>query len=1107
MNRLSDWKRLLTLVAAAIFTVSAALPAVGQTAATGTISGTVTDVSGAIVPGASITIINTDTGATRNLTANNSGEFTSTFLQPGHYEVVISGGSLGKVNRQNLNLTVGQVLTVDVALPAASTATEVTVTDASPLIDTLKTQVSQTVSQELVANLPVNGRRYDNFVLLTTNVVPDGNSGLISYRGISGLYNTNLVDGANNQQAFFSEARGRAIGAPYVFPQDSIKEFESSTSGYSAEFGQAAGGQINAISKSGSNAIHGDLFYYLRYPSLNALDPLTKFNGRQPGANPALLQPAIHQQHQFGGSVGGPILKDKLFYFFTYDGFRRSSPLLYSSTAPISSFACPAPISASQCDTAKSYLNGLSGPAPRELKQDIFFPRLDYQLNGNNHISAEYLFQNYKLPNGYTTSTTANASSASTNGRADFHQRYFISNWESVLTPTMTNALRFQWGRDLEVTSANAPGPSVTISGVQGYGMPNALPRIAFPDEHRWQISDTVSKLIGSHNLKFGVDLNFIHEYLANLFQGGGVYTYAALNNQCVNPANQGVVACSGATAISGQPAAFANWVQDVYGVNGGQHYSSFVQVNDPITHIGADDFWNKDLSAFVEDSWKATSNLTVSAGLRYDTQLVPQPPRPYTTSFNGAPSPIGNFYTSTINTNYKMFQPRIGFAWSPHNGTVVRGGYGIFYGLSSNSTFYATRVENGVFQQAYTLNVAQTAPKDATVTPVAYTYLPGSPNNIGVLFTPPGLPLAAPFSGAVAPTVQSTGVGAQKLAFRGQDPTFTNPYTHSMDLAVEQELPGHISLTIAYVGTRGMRLPYFIDANLPHTNLTRTYQIRPSATGPVTSTVTVPFYSTSLGRPSPNDNGILVGFSGINSWYHSGAFTIRKPFSHDIEVLLNHTWAKAIDGGQVPGQFGTFNGTDTILDPFNLKNPGSLDEYSRSDLDMRNRFVGSIVWSPKVALANHFASLAANGWSLSGTATLQTGLPLTATMSGNASGGFQGGATGGAVGNSPSPSTGRAPQFRRNAFPSNGVRNIDARLSRDIPVHENIKMQVFVEAFNIVNRRQILSYNTTAFQYSNTTDIIPFVTNAASAFGTPSSTSSTLYGPRQMQFTAKLFF
>jgi len=1101
MNSFFSCKRIFAIAAAAVLVVSAAIPVTAQTAATGTISGTVTDVSGAIVPNASVAVINTDTGATRSLNANGSGEFISTFLQPGHYEVIANGAGFGKVDRKNLILTVGQVLSVDVALPAASATTEVTVTDESPLIDTEKTQVSQTISQEMVSNLPVNGRRYDNFVLLTTNVVPDGNSGLISYRGISGLYNTNLIDGANNQQAFFSEARGRAIGAPYVFSVDSIKEFESSVSGYSAEFGQAAGGQINAVSKNGTNQLHGDLFYSLRYPSLNALDPFTKYTGRT-NNNPFLLQPAIHQQQQFGGSVGGPIIKDKLFYFFTYDGFRRVQPLLYSSqisTATLATYVCPTAVSSSQCDAAKAYINSLSGSAPRTLKQDIFFPRLDYQFNGNNHISAEFNFQNYRLPNGYTTSTTATNSSASTNGRADFHERFFIANWESVLTPTMTNALRFQWGRDLEVTSANAPGPSVSISGLQGYGMPNALPRGAFPDEHRWQMADTLSKVIGRHTFKTGVDVNLIHDYLANLFQGGGVYSYSALTGQCASG-----VQVAGCTTVTGTPAAFANWVQDVYGVNGGRHWASFQQVNDPITHIGADDMWNKNVAAFLEDSWKVSNSLTINAGVRYDLQLVPQPPTPYTTSFNGAASPLGNFYTKTIHTNYTMFQPRFGFAWSPYNGTVFRGGYGIFYGLSSNSTFYATRVENGVYQQAYSLSATTTTAGGVS----NYTYVNGAPANIGVLFTPPGLPLAAPFSGAVTPTVNGSA-GLQKLSFRGQDPSFTNPYTHSMDLAVEQQLPAHISLSISYVGTRGMRLPYFIDANLPQTNLTRTYTIT-NSTGVAQSTVTVPFYSNTLARPSPNDGGILVGFSGINSWYHAAAFSIRKPFSHQIEALFNFTWAKTIDGSQVSGQFGTFNGTNAILDPYNLKNPGTLSEYSRSDLDMRGRFVGSIVWQPTLGLANPILRYAANGWSLSGTATEQTGLPVTAMMSSSAvTGGIEGGVTGGAVGNSPSPTSGRAPQFRRNAFPGPGIRNIDMRVGRKFPIHEAINLQLSAEAFNIVNKRQITSVSTTAFQYGSTN---PGIQNAISPFtstpfGSPSATSSTLYGPRQVQFSARLNF
>ncbi|MDE1176654.1 MAG: TonB-dependent receptor [Edaphobacter sp.] len=1096
MNYPPACKRILTVAAAAVLSLVVSLPATAQTAATGTISGTITDASGAVVPNAVIQVINTDTGATRNLTAGTGGEYSSTFLQPGHYELIVAGTGFGKVDRKNLNLTVGQVLSVDLALPAASTSTEVTVTDASPLIDTEKTQVSQTIGQELVSNLPVNGRRYDNFVLLTTNVVPDGSSGLISYRGISGLYNTNLIDGANNQQAFFSEARGRAIGAPYVFSVDSIKEFESSVSGYSAEFGQAAGGQINAISRNGTNTVHGDLFYSLRYPSLNALDPLTKYQGRT-NKNPFLLQPAIHQQQQFGGSVGGPIIKDKLFYFFTYDGFRRVQPLLYSSlisSATLAGYACPSPITSTQCDAAKAYINGLSGPAPRTLKQDIFFPRIDWQANGNNHVSAEFNWQNYNLPNGYTTSATATNSSASTNGRADFHERFFISNWESVLTPSMTNALRFQWARDLEVTSANAPGPSVTISGLQGYGMPNALPRGAFPDEHRIQIADTLSKVMGRHTVKVGVDVNLIHDYLANLFQGGGVYSYAALTGQCATG-----VQAAGCTTISGVPAAFANWVQDVYGVNGGRHWTSFQQVNDPITHIGADDMWNKDVAAFAEDSWKVSNNLTVTAGLRYDLQLVPQPPVPYTNSYNGAASPLGNYYTKTIHTNYTMLQPRVGFAWSPFDGMVVRGGYGIFYGLSSNSTFYATRVENGVFQQAYSL-AASTATTNGVTN---YSYPTGAPQNIGVLFTPPGLPLAAPFAGAVTPTVNGSA-GLQKLSFRGQDPGFTNPYTHSMDLGIEQQLPGHISLSISYVGTRGMRLPYFIDANLPHTNLTRTYTVTNTA-GVAQSTVTVPFYSNTLSRPSPNDGGILVGFSGINSWYHSAAISIRKPMSHQLEALINFTWAKTIDGSQVSGQYGTFNGTNTILDPYNLKNPGTLSEYGRSDLDMRGRFVGSLVWQPVVGVANPFLRYAVNGWSLSGSATEQTGLPVTAMMSSSAvTGGIEGGVTGGAVGNSPSPATGRAPQVSRNSFPGPGIRNIDTRLSRKFTIHEGVNLQLSAEAFNVVNKKQIISVSTTAYQYNGATTIAPYT---STPFGTPTSTSGTLYGPRQLQFTARLNF
>jgi hypothetical protein len=285
----SECIRIRTALAASLLVLGVTLSAGAQSAGNGAISGTLTDSVGAVIPNATVVITDLDTGASRTVTTNGNGLYSAPFLQPGRYEVVLGGGGFAKVDRKNLVVVVGETLTLDTVLPAASVSTEVTVTSEAPLLDTSKVEVSQTLSQTLVSNLPVNGRRYDNFVLLTTNVVPDGSSGIISYRGISGLYNQNLVDGTNNNQAFFSEARGRGIGAPYVYSQDSIREFQSAVTGYSAEFGQAAGGQINAITKSGTNQIHGDLFYSLRYLALNALDPYSKYLGRLPGGNPFLL--------------------------------------------------------------------------------------------------------------------------------------------------------------------------------------------------------------------------------------------------------------------------------------------------------------------------------------------------------------------------------------------------------------------------------------------------------------------------------------------------------------------------------------------------------------------------------------------------------------------------------------------------------------------------------------------------------------------------------------------------------------------------------------------------------------------------------------------------
>src|SRR5580698_5363402 len=312
------------------------IPTVAQTSGAGTITGAVSDASQSVIPGAAVTVTNTDTGVAHGFTTNSAGLYVAPFLQPGHYMVSAKASNFGSVEANNLTLLVGQTLTIDLTMRVQSTATTVEVTSETPILNVEQTEVSQVVDQSIIQNLPVNGRNWSDFVLLTPNVVPDGGSGLVSFHGISGLYNQNYVDGANNNQMLFSEARGRSSGAPFVYSLDAIKEFQAETATYSAEFGQAAGGQVNAITKSGTNAIHGDAFYYLRYPSLNALDPQTKWTAKYNTSNPVvagfLLTQPIHQQQQFGGSVGGPAIKDKLFYFFTYDGFRKVGKALYYNT-------------------------------------------------------------------------------------------------------------------------------------------------------------------------------------------------------------------------------------------------------------------------------------------------------------------------------------------------------------------------------------------------------------------------------------------------------------------------------------------------------------------------------------------------------------------------------------------------------------------------------------------------------------------------------------------------------------------------------------------------------------------------------------------------------
>lgn len=1153
---------ILAVVLVALLATFTGSRATAQTTGAGSITGAVTDISNAAIPGATVTITDTDTGVAHVFTTNSAGLYEAPFLLPGRYKVSATAGNFNTVEARDLTLQVGQTLTVNLALKVSSATTTVEVSSTPAILDVDRTEVSQAVDQELIQNLPVNARNWSSFVLLTPNVTQDGSSGLVSFHGISGLYNQNYVDGANNNQMLFSEARGRASGAPYVYSVDSIKEFQADASNYSVEFGQAAGGQVNAITKSGTDNLHGDLFYYLRYPDLNALDPLAKWTALYGSAasNPllasTLLTQPIHQQNQFGGSIGGPLLRDRLFYFFTYDGFRRVGRALYYNTntltltptpsnsagTVISPTQCPtqgnssytapsgdpnAYISATQCTAGIQFLINVGEAAPsRYAKQDLFFPRLDYHINSKNDAFIDFNFADFSSTNGYTSTPTISNSSPTTNGPTYYHERFLVGGLTTTITSQMVNEVHGQWGRDLETAGANDAGPSVAV-GALTFGMPNALPRVSEPDEHRIQGSDVVSWALGRHTLKFGGDINNVHEVMINLYQGGGLYGYSDTNNA----------------------AQFQDWILDAFkGQSGdldpyaGYHYNSFVQTVDQVNKAagtqGKDDFFMNMFDFFAQDTWAVTHKLTVTVGLRWDAQFTPAPGL-----VNNGYDPLSAEYTSSIKNVLDRVQPRLGFSWSPHNGTVVRGGYGLFSGLNQGSTYYAMRVENGVVQVNYNYSGCKSSCSSSFSTASTEQY-----PNVPFLPTGPSLNTALIPSGGATPTIAGpSNLGTQ--SFHGLDPNFVPPYSHEMDLSLEQLLPSRLSLSIGYVGTRGMRLPVFVDAQLigqtPHG--VKTYNVV-DANGNLTEQMTVPVYLPSDRRylvtgAAQNASSQLAtfntGYSVANTWYNAMAVTLKRPFKNGLELLANYTWAKATDTDQVGGANGTFYGGDVPLDPNNVRL-----ENGPSDTDVRNRFTLSFLYQPTLHLQNALARDIVNGWALSGSEIASTGQPIFLGISGSSifsgstsatSYADDGGIFGGAISSgSGSPTNGRPPYIGRNSIYMPGWNDADLRLARTFPIREGMSFDLSLDAFNALNQTIVQGVNSSYSAYTANGSTItlpsgskvacsatgaapsnsslqgcfsPYTGTGSSAFNVKTTTTGNLYGPRQLQLAAKFNF
>ncbi|PYS80070.1 MAG: hypothetical protein DMF66_00570, partial [Acidobacteria bacterium] len=607
-----------------------AASAAAQSTTFGAIGGVVKDPQGAVVQNAAVTVKNEETNKEGTGTTDSEGRFRVVQLQPGNYTVTISASGFSNFTQQHVVVEVGQVTSIDVPLAVTGATATVEVTAEAPVLNTTQQDFSTNVNQTSINELPINGRRWSNFALLTPGSVPDGNFGLISFRGISGLLNNNTIDGGDNNQAFFSEERGRTR-ISYSISQSAIREFQVNTSNFSAEYGRAAGGVVNAVTKSGTNEFHGQIFYFQRNNSWGARNPLgtlTTFDPATGQTNIVGLKP-VDVRHQFGGNVGGRIVKDKLFFFFNYDQQKRNFPGIARFTAPnylttVNATTLAARgLTTADINSSLAFLTNETGPTPRRGDQKLILPKIDWNINSKNTFTATYNRLRWASPNGIQTQPT-NTFARSSFGNDFVNLDSLNLRLASTLSSTFLNEFRFQYGRDNEfefstpplpgepTTSLNGRSPDVFLTNGIEFGAPTFLERPAFPDEKRWQYADTMTLTRGNHTVKFGADINHVNDLQDNLRNEFGAYSYNNINDFIIDYVNFAIRPLAATTACATGSGKF----------RGRCYTSNYAQGFGPTRF----QFSTDDYSFFFQDDYRVTPRLTLNLGVRYEYERMPTP-------------------------------------------------------------------------------------------------------------------------------------------------------------------------------------------------------------------------------------------------------------------------------------------------------------------------------------------------------------------------------------------------------------------------------------------------------------------------------------------------
>jgi hypothetical protein len=878
MSRLTRafWTALILTVGAMV-----PLPAHAQSqATTGVIEGTVLDESGAPIPNATVTFKNTATNFERVVTSNADGRFRGLLLPLGPYRVTVSMTGFTTLVREGLNLAVGQAVNLSLILKVSAVQEQVVVTADVPLVETSRAEGTDRIPDEAIRGLPNNGRNFLDFTKLTPGVSivqgPDGDE--LTINGQKGIANNISVDGADFNNPFFGEQRG-GQRPPFTFNLDAVKEVVVVAEGAPPEFGRSNGGFVSVVTKSGTNDIHGTVHSYFKSDGLSSA----------PKRGDGTTAPKWDfSQQQLGFTLGGPLKKDKAFYFVAFD-FQNGSSTKQTDPSRIEQRVVDFFASLGSPDE--------NGPIERTNDARVFLTKVDWQLNPNHLLTLRY---NYTWSEQVNGTFDVDSWGRSANAIEKDYSHAGSGSLISSLSPVVLNEFRFQFAREYRprpyngpnVTGQSRPLPDTAFDFGRGYrfGMPFFIP-VEYYDQ-RIQLNNNLSLVKGRHAFKVGAELNAVKSVQTFIGFANGRYIFSSTDGflnyarnpryvECSNGTTSQTGTCSGGASVTGPVLLYLQQA----GVGGLS-----------VEEAGTQDIPQTNIAVFVQDKWQPNAKLTIQYGVRWEGEKQADPITPPGQVFY-APL-IGKTVTNsagthtfpsdgTIPSDWSMWQPRLGISWDPKGDgrTAVRLNGGIFYGRVPGLSLASSRSTNGSRGQTLFRNSALT----------------------GILGPVPDYPNLIPQSQIGSPFLPDVFVF---------DREFQNPRTYQASIAVERQVGNDFSVLAQYNYAAGRKITRFLNLNDPLLGSPWSSGLPPAGINGISTLTTVSSNARS------NFNGVTFGL------------TKRWSQNYQFQVNYSLSWDKSDD--------------DNERDPFTFRyvKITNLDaEYGYSDRDQRHRVNGFFLW------------------------------------------------------------------------------------------------------------------------------------------------------------------